>query len=176
VASEQWPVVSFPILIIKKMTALKTLLFTIVIELGLVTIGIPYMLLRQTQLFTFNLGSLRMAGLLLMAAGFTIYLICAWDFTVHGKGTPAPIDPPKMLVARGFYKFTRNPMYVGVVTMIAGEAVFFESGNILLYSLVVSLAFHLRVIYYEEPTLRKLFGQSYEEYCRSVPRWFLKLM
>jgi protein-S-isoprenylcysteine O-methyltransferase Ste14 len=158
------------------MTALKTLLFTIIIELGLVTVGIPYLLLRRNQLFTFNIGWLKIPGLFLMAAGFTIYLICAWDFTVHGKGTPAPIDPPKVLVARGLYKFTRNPMYVGVVTMIVGEAVFFESGNILLYSLVVSLAFHLRVIYYEEPTLRRLFGQSYEEYCRSVPRWFLKRM
>lgn len=156
------------------MTALKTLLFTLVVELGLVTIGIPYLLLRGNQAFTFNLGSLKGVGLVLMAAGFTIYLICAWDFTVHGKGTPAPVDPPKVLVARGLYKVTRNPMYVGVVTMIAGEALFFQSGNILLYDLVVSLAFHLRIVYYEEPTLHRLFGQSYEEYCRSAPRWFLK--
>jgi len=159
---------------LESMTALKTLLFTIVIELGVVTVGIPFLLVRGRQAFTFDLGSFNLFGILLIVIGFAIYLACAWDFTSYGKGTPAPIDPPKRLVARGLYRFTRNPMYVGVVTMIAGEVIFFESGNILLYMLVVSLAFHLRVIYYEEPTLRRSFGQSYEEYCRSVPRWFLK--
>jgi protein-S-isoprenylcysteine O-methyltransferase Ste14 len=153
------------------MTVIKTLIFTALIVLGVVTIGGPYLVLRIGEFFPMSLGASRFIGIVPIAAGAAIYFWCAWDFARFGKGTPAPIDPPRELVIRGLYRFTRNPMYIGVWSALAGEAVLFESINLLFYSLLVLIAFHLRVVYYEEPTLRKTFGESFEEYCRTVPRW-----
>ena len=93
-------------------------------------------------------------------------------FTFAGKGTPAPIDPPKELVERGLYRFSRNPMYVGVLFILFGEAIFFATLLILGYMLVFFFCFHLFVVAYEEPTLRRTFGAAYKKYCDAVPRWF----
>ncbi len=157
------------------MTAIKTLIFTLVVVLGVVTVGGPYLILRMKPAITLHLGVFRFAGLALIAIGAIIYARCAWDFGRHGKGTPAPIDPPKELVVRGLYKFTRNPMYVGVFLALMGEALLFESINLTLYALLVLLAFHLRVVYYEEPVLRQSFGEGFEKYCRVVPRWIFRV-
>jgi protein-S-isoprenylcysteine O-methyltransferase Ste14 len=110
-------------------------------------------------------------GSLLLVLGASTYLWCLWDFGTVGRGTPAPIDPPKQLVARGLYKYSRNPMYVGVLTVILGFAVLFRSGPIALYSACVATAFCLFVVFYEEPHLKRVFGSGYEEYCSRVPRW-----
>jgi protein-S-isoprenylcysteine O-methyltransferase Ste14 len=104
--------------------------------------------------------------------GGIILLWSFWNFLREGRGTPAPIDPPKELVAVGFYRYIRNPMYVAVLTLILGHFLWFEYLNLLLYAMFVFLAFHMFVIFYEEPTLRRNFGAAYEEYCRRVPRWF----
>jgi protein-S-isoprenylcysteine O-methyltransferase Ste14 len=111
----------------------------------------------------------------LFLIGAAIYLWCAWDFAVKGFGTPAPIDAPRLLVVKGLYRFTRNPMYVGVSSMIAGQGIYYGSSSIAVYLLVVVLFFNLFVRFYEEPTLRRLFGEQYTKYCRRVPRWILPL-
>jgi protein-S-isoprenylcysteine O-methyltransferase Ste14 len=157
------------------MTAIKTLIFTLIIVLGVVTVGGPYLILRIKPVAALHFGDFKFAGLALIALGAIIYAWCAWDFGRSGKGTPAPYDPPKELVVKGLYRFTRNPMYVGVFLALVGEAALFESANLIIYALFVLLAFHLRVVYYEEPVLRRVFGKSFEEYCRSVPRWMLKV-
>lgn len=100
-----------------------------------------------------------------MLLGASIYFWCAWDFTFAGRGTPAPIDPPKKLVVRGLYRYVRNPMYVGVFSILLGEALFFESQRLLVYAAVVFFFFYLFVILYEEPILRQKFGESYQKYC-----------
>jgi protein-S-isoprenylcysteine O-methyltransferase Ste14 len=110
------------------------------------------------------------AGLLLFI-GASDYAWCLWDFAVTGRGTPAPIDPPKTLVVRGLYRYTRNPMYVGVLTVIGGWALLFASPGLAIYGACVAACFHLFVLFYEEPHLRKTFGDSYEEYCFAVGRW-----
>jgi protein-S-isoprenylcysteine O-methyltransferase Ste14 len=109
------------------------------------------------------------------AAGFAIYLWCAWDFAVAGRGTPMIFDPPKRLVARGLYRFVRNPMYCGVLLMVLGQAVLFESTATVVYALVAGLFFHAFVVLYEEPALRRKFGESYQQYRNSVPRWIPRL-
>ncbi len=103
---------------------------------------------------------------------FALLLRCVYDFAVAGRGTPAPIDPPKELVIRGPYRFTRNPMYLGVVGINLLQALLFLSPVLAVYTSLLLLGFHLFVTLYEEPSLRKRFGASYEEYCRAVPRWF----
>jgi protein-S-isoprenylcysteine O-methyltransferase Ste14 len=106
--------------------------------------------------------------------GAAIYFWCAWDFTFAGKGTPAPIYPPKELVATGLYRYVRNPMYAGILTLLLGEALFFASWRLLEYAGFVFLAFHLFVTLYEEPALRQKFGDSYKRYCATVSRWIPK--
>src|SRR5262249_1425425 len=110
-------------------------------------------------------------GLLPTVVGAVIYAWCAWEFARHGRGTPAPIDPPRELVVRGLYRYTRNPMYVGVVTMLLGEAVLFGSLALLEYAAAVFALFAGGGLLYEEPTLRAKFGDSYRRYCQTVPRW-----
>ncbi|MBI5963265.1 MAG: isoprenylcysteine carboxylmethyltransferase family protein [Chloroflexi bacterium] len=103
--------------------------------------------------------------------GSIAILWCFWDFVQKGKGTPAPIDPPKELVASGLYRYVRNPMYVGVLSVIFGHILWFGHWSLLIYAFVIFTAFHLFVTLYEEPNLKRRFGASYEEYLRKVPRW-----
>src|SRR5262245_44515966 len=150
---------------------LKTLFFTLIAPC-VVTVVAPYLLLPSpTNLLPQGWQWSHFAGLLLLAVGLGIYLWCAWEFITKGQGTPAPYDPPRFLVKGGLYRFTRNPMYVGMTTILFGEACFFKSTALLVYALILLLGFHLRIIYYEEPTLRRLFGEAFEKYCKRVPRW-----
>ena len=105
--------------------------------------------------------------------GFAVALRCVWDFGRTGHGTPAPIAPPKRLVVVGFYRYVRNPMYVGFVIGWIGLWVVFGRANLtaITVAVLVILGVHLFVRLYEEPTLRRMFGAEYEEYCRNVPRW-----
>ena len=105
--------------------------------------------------------------------GFAVALRCVWDFGWTGHGTPAPFAPPQRLVAVGFYRFVRNPMYVGLATGWIGLWVIFGHPNPVLMAAIaaVALGVHLFVVFYEEPTLRGKFGADYEQYCRNVRRW-----
>ncbi|MBI3853053.1 MAG: isoprenylcysteine carboxylmethyltransferase family protein [Verrucomicrobia bacterium] len=147
----------------------KTLLFTILAP-GTLTVIVPWLLLPP--------GSRRMhgeladvVGLIAIVFGAAIYFWCAWDFAFAGKGTPAPYDPPKLLVTQGLYRLVRNPIYVGLMFVLLGEALMFASPTLLVYAPGMWLAFHLRIILYEERVLKKQFGEEYLEYCRKVPRW-----
>ena len=157
------------------MVALKTLLFTILVP-GTVTVLVPYLLLSWgVQIFSFEVGPIRFLGLLPILMGAVTYLWCAWDFTFTGRGTPAPIDPPKELVVKGLYRYVRNPMYVGITLILLGEALLFEAAVLFLYAGLLLVCAHLFIVYYEEPTLRRLFEASYESYCKSVSRWIPRL-
>ncbi|MDY6916527.1 MAG: isoprenylcysteine carboxylmethyltransferase family protein [Chloroflexota bacterium] len=149
---------------------LGTLVFTILAP-GAVTALLPWLLLNSGLALSHQIGTARFIGALPLALGAVFYVWTAGDFVVSGHGTPAPVDPPRILVSRGLYRLVRNPMYVGVCLALAGECILFGSPVLLGYSLLVWLLFHLFVVYYEEPHLRKQFGTPYEEYCRLVPRW-----
>src|SRR5579859_5601404 len=147
---------------------LKTILFTIVVP-GTVAGYIPYRLMGG---FVWPGGGvLTWVGILMVALGAAIYFRCAWEFAVRGLGTPAPIAPTKFLVTTALHRYIRNPMYVGVALVIVGEAALFRSLHVLEYAAFMLTAAHTFVVLYEEPTLRRQFGQSYEQYCRTVPRW-----
>jgi protein-S-isoprenylcysteine O-methyltransferase Ste14 len=133
---------------------------------------IPSRILRASQQLavpSLSISSTLAASLALL--GICVLLICVWDFFEAGRGTLAPFDPPKRLVVRGLYRFTRNPMYNGVVALLLGEAWFFHSTSLLQYALVVFMIFHLMVVVYEEPALEAQFRDSYRAYRASVPRW-----
>ncbi len=109
--------------------------------------------------------------------GFAVALRCVWDFGWTGRGTPAPIAPPQRLVVVGFYRYVRNPMYVGFASGWIGLWVIFGHPNAALIAAVaaVALAVHLFVVFYEEPTLRNKFGAEYELYRQNVSRWWPRL-
>jgi protein-S-isoprenylcysteine O-methyltransferase Ste14 len=122
-----------------------------------------------------EIGPLTWLGGAVIAIGAAIYFRCAWEFAVRGLGTPAPIAPTKFLVTTALHRYVRNPMYIGVFTVLVGEAVTFRSVVLLGYAALFCIPVQLFVVFYEEPTLRRQFGESYEEYLRSVPRWIPKL-
>jgi protein-S-isoprenylcysteine O-methyltransferase Ste14 len=149
----------------------ETLAHTVLFP-GTVIVGLPYLIVSSgPELHALGLGRLRWLGILPIVVGAAIGTWCTWDFVFSGQGTPNPLDPPKVLVARGPYRLVRNPMYVSVGFILAGEALFFGSLGLVVYATVVVVLFHFFVLSYEEPALRKLFGASYESYCRTVPRW-----
>jgi protein-S-isoprenylcysteine O-methyltransferase Ste14 len=109
--------------------------------------------------------------------GFAVALRCVWDFGATGRGTPAPFAPPQRLVVVGFYRYVRNPMYVGFAVGWIGLWIVFGHASLRLIAAVaaVALGVQLFVIFYEEPTLRGKFGADYENYCRNVRRWWPRL-
>ena len=109
--------------------------------------------------------------------GFAVALRCVWDFGWTGRGTPAPIAPPQRLVVVGFYRYVRNPMYVGFAAGWIGLWIVFGHANAVAIAgaAAAALGVHLFVLLYEEPTLRKKFGGDYLEYCQNVSRWWPRL-
>jgi protein-S-isoprenylcysteine O-methyltransferase Ste14 len=114
----------------------------------------------------------QVVGGVVAASGAILALWCILTFSVIGRGTPAPFDPPRRLVAEGPYAVVRNPMYVGAALALAGAALFYRSWALLGYCAAFVLVMHLFVVLYEEPTLRASFGEPYVRYCRRVRRWW----
>jgi protein-S-isoprenylcysteine O-methyltransferase Ste14 len=151
------------------MTALKTILFMLLVP-GLLLGAMPIWLVQtDTALFSFSV--FRWLAVPFWVAGTAVMLWCAWAFTVRGRGTPSPTDPPRELVVSGLYRYVRNPIYLGVLAVFLGYVLWHPSRAILLCPVLVAISSHLFVIFYEEPHLRKTFGAAYEEYYKFVPRW-----
>src|SRR5690348_9123545 len=153
----------------------------LVLAPGMVAGYVPWRLCRWQMAaallgtFPFRGFPLQIIGGLMIAAGLPVLLDSFARFALQGLGTPAPVLPTRHLVITGLYRYVRNPMYVGVAAAIFGQALLFESRDLLIYGLLVWLAFHLFVRFYEEPTLRKTFGEEYDAFCREVPRWIPRL-
>jgi protein-S-isoprenylcysteine O-methyltransferase Ste14 len=118
-----------------------------------------------------NLGWLRWLGLASLAVGGVLIVVCVVGFAVQGQGTPAPFDPPRRLVTGWLYTRVRNPIYAGAVLVLLGEALAWQSLALLGYAAGMWLVWHLLVVAYEEPTLRRRFSASYQQYQAQVPRW-----
>ena len=150
---------------------LNTAIFTLLVP-GTVAILIPRWLaggfVRPQN------GVLTWLGCVLFAIGAAVYFRCAWEFAARGLGTPAPIAPTQFLVTTALHRYVRNPMYLGVALAIVGEAAVFRSVHVVVYAGIMLTIAHVFVVLYEEPTLRRQFGESYEEYRRTVPRWIPK--
>ncbi|MGO9931055.1 MAG: methyltransferase family protein [Steroidobacteraceae bacterium] len=142
-------------------------LFAFLVLPGMVAFAVPLALVAN-RLASF---SPRPPGLLILFAGVLVLVWCTVEFYVSGRGTLAPWSPPQRLVAAGPYRFSRNPMYIGVMLILMGWAVLFWSLGLTLYAAVVLLAFHIRVVIGEEPQLKRTFGADWEAYRTRVPRW-----
>jgi protein-S-isoprenylcysteine O-methyltransferase Ste14 len=117
----------------------------------------------------------RGASLVPLALGAGCLIWCVRDFLVSGRGTLAPWDPPRALVTVGLYRFVRNPMYLAVLAIILGWALYFGSPWLALYLVTLAVGFHLRVLLHEEPWLRRQFGPDWDRYREAVPRWIPRL-
>jgi len=115
--------------------------------------------------------ALRILGGAFLVLGAALVLETTTRFALQGRGTPAPWAPPERFVARGSYRLTRNPMYVGVLALIVGQALLLGRERLFIWALCAWFLFHLFVVFEEEPGLRRRFGAGYEEYCARVRRW-----
>lgn len=112
-------------------------------------------------------------AIVLLCAGSALLLRCVREFYVAGRGTLAPWDPPRQLVITGPYRYSRNPMYIGVLIVLAGWYALWGSTTQLIYGLCFALGFHLRVVFFEEPWAAREFGVDWLAYRDRVPRWFM---
>ena len=134
---------------------------------GVVAFAVPLLFLRPPgRLFVFT-----PAATLVLGAGLVVLGWCVRDFYVLGRGTLAPWSPPQRLVVRGLYRFSRNPMYLGVLMIVTGWALGFRSSAIGWYVPALAVLFHLRVMIGEEPWLAQRHGTVWTDYVARVPRW-----
>ena len=151
---------------------LGTIVFVVLVP-GTVIGWMPWWLTSHWQIGPplFGTALTRWIGAAAVVAAAPVFIAFLGRFVFEGHGTPAPIAPTKHLVVGGPFRWVRNPGYVAVVSMIVGQGLFFASPAVLVYGAAVALAFHLFVVLYEEPTLRRTFGAEFDAYCRQVPRW-----
>ncbi|OEU67867.1 MAG: hypothetical protein BA863_12135 [Desulfovibrio sp. S3730MH75] len=142
-------------------------IFAVLIPLGI-------LITTQHQVVA-GVDFVRCAGLIPFTFGACVSLWCVKDFVASGRGTPAPFDPPTLLVVQGLYRYVRNPMYIGLFLVLIGEAMLFSSFFVLIYSLFFVAVAHIFVVFYEESALRRKFGESYKQYLKSVPRWLPRI-
>lgn len=136
---------------------------------GIVAFLVP-MLMASGRPLQFSLFALAAC-----AVGLFVLLWCVFAFFVTGKGTLAPCAPPQRLVTVGLYRFSRNPMYIGVVLLLVGWALLFHSAALGWYAAIVALAFHLRIVFGEEPWLLQTHGAEWQAYEKAVPRWLWRI-
>ena len=134
---------------------------------GVVAFAVPLLVAHKLQA-PLRLGFL---AVVLLSCGLACLVWCVWAFYSAGRGTLAPWSPPRQLVTHGLYRYSRNPMYWGVLLLLVGWAVLFESNTLGWYAAVVAVAFHLRVVFGEEPWLAQVHGQEWQNYKGKVNRW-----
>ena len=153
---------------------LRALSFILAVQVTVLAV-VPWLLAADGAGPRLEIGAARWAGLLPLALGAAALLWCNAAFVVRGRGTAAPYDPPRELVAAGLYRHVRNPMYVSAALIVLGEALLARRAVLLGYAAALAVAYHLFVRLYEEPRLRRSFGPAYASYCAEVPRWLPRL-
>jgi protein-S-isoprenylcysteine O-methyltransferase Ste14 len=147
-----------------------------VIAPGIVAGWVPWWISRwRFQAPLFGLSLLRVVGGLLIVAALPVLLDSFARFAIQGLGTPAPVFPTRHLVITGLYRHVRNPMYIAVVCLVLGQGLLFGDTRLLWYGVALGAAFHLFVLGYEEPALRRTFGPEYATFCANVRRWVPRL-
>jgi protein-S-isoprenylcysteine O-methyltransferase Ste14 len=160
----------------KRISAILGSLLFLVVAPGIVAGLVPWAISGwQWSPALFGIEPLRWIGGALIVAGAPILLDAFARFAVEGLGTPAPIYPTDRLIVSGPYRFVRNPMYIGVVAIILGQALLLGDVRLVVYGAIIWLACHVFVVTYEEPVLRRRYGAQFEEYCMQARRWLPRL-
>jgi len=154
--------------------ALRSVLWAVLLP-GVVAGYVPWRYFGVGRLHVDPTLAADLLGLLCAGVGVAVLGACILEFARSGRGTLAPIDPPRELVVQGLYRYVRNPMYLGVATILLGEVLLVRSLELLAYWLIVFAGANLFVIGYEEPSLRRRFGEPYDRYTKQVGRWLPRL-
>lgn len=157
---------------------IRSLLFGTIVGLSIMVV-LPYAFISLNDALGLPIYTnflLKATGILLIIVGIALFVYCFQLFKIVGKGTPVPLEPPKELVIKGIYKYTRNPIYVGYWLIILGEFMLFGRLLMLVYLLLFIIANHLLVVFYEEKNLKKRFGNTYKKYTNDVPRYIPRLL
>lgn len=154
----------------------KSVLFTILVP-GTVAVAIPQLLARRRPYPALPIGSTpaRIIGGLSLLSGALLYVHTAVRFGTEGRGTPSPTDEPEELVTGGIYAHVRNPMYVSVLLVVIGQAFLLRSVAVLWWAAGCWIGFHTRVVRDEEPHLAEKYGDDYEQYRATIPRWIPRI-
>jgi protein-S-isoprenylcysteine O-methyltransferase Ste14 len=150
--------------------AVRSLVWTVLLP-GLFAGYLPWRYFGLADVQVNLQNPLHLIGLLCIGLGVVLLGTCIWEFARTGRGTLAPVDPPRQLVVSGLYRYVRNPMYLSVTAIVLGELLLTWSRPLLVYWALWFVAVNLFVIGYEEPTLRRRFGAAYERYTKAVGRW-----
>jgi protein-S-isoprenylcysteine O-methyltransferase Ste14 len=155
---------------------LKVILLFLAVP-GIADVLIPGLILEWLgKLALPSIGVLQIIGLILVLAGLLMIAWVCQAFVRHGKGTPAPFDPPHQFVNQGLYRWLRNPLYFGAALLIPlGETLFSETYWLILYAAILLLILHIYIVYFEEPALIRRFGRPYRKYLRTVPPWIPRI-
>jgi protein-S-isoprenylcysteine O-methyltransferase Ste14 len=116
-------------------------------------------------------AGLKVLGVLVMIVGGALVLETTARFAFQGRGTPAPWAPPERFVERGSYRFVRSPMYLGVLLLVVGQGLLLGREVLYLWAAGAWVMFTAFLVLYEEPQLRRRFGDDYDDYRRRVRRW-----
>jgi protein-S-isoprenylcysteine O-methyltransferase Ste14 len=150
--------------------ALRSLFWTIAFP-GFFAGYVPWQFFGLRDVRPGALGPSQIPALVCIGVGVALLAMCIFEFARSGRGTLSPLDPPRALVVRGLYRYVRNPMYLSVTLIILGEAMLLRSSALAIYWAIWFIWVNVFVVGYEEPTLRRMFGASYEDYTRRVGRW-----
>jgi protein-S-isoprenylcysteine O-methyltransferase Ste14 len=153
-------------------SAIGSLVFLVVAP-GVIGVAVPYWLTGWDS--SGPPALLVVLGVALAAAGTAVLLHAFARFVIEGLGTPAPVAPTEQLVVGGAYRFVRNPMYLAVGAVIAGQGLLLGRPVLFAYLAVFGGAVSAFVHLYEEPTLAERYGAEYALYCETVPRWLPRL-
>src|SRR6267378_6706392 len=150
--------------------ALRSLVSVIVLP-GVAALLIPWLIVGAPD----RPEGVAWLGLVPLGFGLVLFAWCVIEFGRRGRGTLAPWDAPRRFVAVGPYRLVRNPMYLGVASIVLGEAILLRSPSLLVYLAALAAAWHLFVILWEEPSLERTFGDEYRAYRARVPRWLPRM-
>jgi protein-S-isoprenylcysteine O-methyltransferase Ste14 len=155
----------------KARAALGSVVFLVLVP-GVVAGVVPWWLTDWRVQERYAWIPLQVAGWAVLVGGVVVLLDAFMRFVLEGIGTPAPVVPTERLVVGGLYRYVRNPMYLAVAAIIVGQALILGQPILLLYTAAFAVAVIAFVHRYEEPTLRRQFGEQYEAYRRAVPAWW----
>ena len=155
------------------MRLFRTILVAAVLH-GLFTVSIPLLLVKLgngTPLPQAFSGVFPALGFALVVLGAGVYAWALTELFLSTDAAPVPLAHPVRLRTSGIYARVRNPLLLGVVTILLGEATWFHSLLVLGYAILYWTLLHMFVMRVEEPDLERRFGASYFSYKVRVPRW-----
>ena len=137
-------------------------------------VSVPALLVlleRRLRLPRLPNGVCRLVAIPLVVLGVVFICWSVISLVTQGQGTPNPNSPPKVMVEEGPYRYSRNPMVIGMLLLLLGMGLLVRSLLLLLYVPTLGLVTQLYLVRTEEPKLIERFGQAYLDYQQRVPRW-----